>query len=123
MLTSLLRQKHFQCEVTSTSTEKLGSPCHNQWFNTVSINLGTSLRFDHDNEKMCVSPRLRAISLSLARLRSCRRKLPTMQRGEITQEFTLLEIFFSLSQQCNRHFLSYVGVRVSVVLRLRSDAV
>ena len=37
--------------VTSTSTEKLSSPCHNQWFDTVSTNLGTSLGFDHNNEK------------------------------------------------------------------------
>ena len=106
MLTSLLRQKHFQCEVTSTTTEKLGSPCHNQCFNTVSINLGTLWRFDHNSEKRCVCPHSRAISLRLARLDSRRRKLPTMRRDVITQEFTLLEIFFSLSQQRNRHFLS-----------------
>ena len=41
MLTNLFRQKRFLCEVTSTSTEKLSSPCQNQWFDTVSINLGT----------------------------------------------------------------------------------
>ena len=35
----------------STSTEKLSSPCHNQWFDTVSTNLGTSLGFDHNDEK------------------------------------------------------------------------
>ena len=35
----------------STSTEKLSSPCHNQWFDTVSTSLGTSLGFDHNNEK------------------------------------------------------------------------
>ena len=51
MLTSLFRQKRFSCEVTSTSTEKLSSPCHNRWFDTVSTNLGTSLGFDHNNEK------------------------------------------------------------------------
>ena len=27
------------------------SRCHNQWFDTVSSNLGTSLGFDHNNEK------------------------------------------------------------------------
>ena len=32
-------------------TEKLSSPCHNQWFDTVSTNLGTSLGFDHNDEK------------------------------------------------------------------------
>ena len=51
MLTSLFRQKRFSCEVTSTSTEKLSSPCHNRWFDTVSTNLGTSLGFDHNDEK------------------------------------------------------------------------
>ena len=51
ILTSLFRQKRFECEVTSTSTEKLNSPCHNQWFDTVSTNLGTSLGFGHYNEK------------------------------------------------------------------------
>ena len=51
MLTSLFRLKRFQCEVTSTSTEKLCSPCHNQWYDTVSTNLGTSLGFDYNNEK------------------------------------------------------------------------
>ena len=30
--------KTFSCEVMSTSTEKLSSPCHNQWFDTVSTN-------------------------------------------------------------------------------------
>ena len=35
----------------STSTEKLSSPCHNQWFDIVSTKLGTSLGFDHNNEK------------------------------------------------------------------------
>ena len=38
-------------EVTSTSEEKLSSPCHNQRFDTLSTNLGTSLGFDHNNEK------------------------------------------------------------------------
>ena len=51
MLTSLFRQKRFLCEVTSTSTEKSSSPCHNQWFDTVSTNLGTSLGFDHNDKK------------------------------------------------------------------------
>ena len=41
----------------STSTEKLSSPCHNQWFDTVSTNLGTSLGFDHNNEKNVRSSR------------------------------------------------------------------
>ena len=47
MLTSLFRQKRFYV----ASTEKLCSPCHNKWFDTVSTNLGTSLGFDHNNEK------------------------------------------------------------------------
>ena len=51
MLTSLFRQKRFLCEDTSTSTEKSSSPCHNQWFDTVSNNLVTSLGFDHNDEK------------------------------------------------------------------------
>ena len=38
-------------EVTSTSEEKLSSPCHNQRFDTLSTNLGKSLGFDHNNEK------------------------------------------------------------------------
>ena len=33
---------------------KLSSPCHK--FNTVSTNLGTSLRFYHNNEKKCALP-------------------------------------------------------------------
>ena len=90
MLTSLFRQKRFKCEVTSISTEKLSSPCHNQWFDTVSTNLGTSLGFDHNDKKMCVSSRLprlffgklfywRAMSLTLALLDSGRRNY----RGEL----------------------------------------
>ena len=51
MLTSLFRQKRFECEVTSTSTQKLSSPCYNQWFDAVSTNLGTPLGFDRSNEK------------------------------------------------------------------------
>ena len=35
----------------STSTEKLSSLCHNQQFDTLSTNLGESLRFDHNIEK------------------------------------------------------------------------
>ena len=58
MLTSLFRQKRFKCEVTSTSTEKLSSPCHDQWLDTVSTNLGTSLGFDHNNEKNVRFPTL-----------------------------------------------------------------
>ena len=44
-----------------SSTEKLSSPCHNQWFDTVSTNLGTSLGFDHNNEKKCAFPHARHI--------------------------------------------------------------
>ena len=49
---SMFRQKRFKCEVTSTSEKrkKLSSPCHNQWFDTVSTNLGTSLGSDHHDE-------------------------------------------------------------------------
>ena len=32
--------------------------CHNQWFDTVSTNLGTSLGFDHNNEKNVRFPTL-----------------------------------------------------------------
>ena len=103
MLTSLFRQKRFLCEVTSTSTEKLSSPCHNQWFNTVSTNLGTSLRFDHNNEKMCVFSRSPDLffgklfdwwAMSLWHLWNVSRTL---------KEFTLPVIFSSFSQQRNRH--------------------
>ena len=61
ILTSLFRQKHFWCEITSTSTEKLSSPCQNQWFDTVSTNLGTSLGSDHNNEKKPAFPHARHI--------------------------------------------------------------
>ena len=61
ILTSLFRQKRFLCEVTSTSTEKLSSPYHNQWFDTVSTNLGTSLGFDHNDKKKCAFPHARHV--------------------------------------------------------------
>ena len=90
-------------KVMSTSTEKLSSPCHNQWFNIVSTNLGTSLRFDHNNEKMCVFSRSPDLffgklfdwwAMSLWHLWNVSRTL---------KEFTLPVIFSSLSQQRNRH--------------------
>ena len=71
---------------------------YNQWFDTVSTNLGTSLGFDHNNEKMCVSslsPHLffrklfywKAMSLSLARLDSGRRKSSRWTPWNLCQMF------------------------------------
>ena len=51
MLTSLFRQNAFNVRSRRPRRKKLSSPCHNQWFDTVSTNLGTSLGFDHNDEK------------------------------------------------------------------------
>ena len=60
MLTSLF-QKRFQCEVTSTSTEKLSSPCHNEWFETVSTNFGHHWALITVMKKKCAFPHARHI--------------------------------------------------------------
>ena len=98
----------------STSTEKLSSPCHNRWFDTVSTNLGTSLGFDHNDEKNVRFLTLatfilwkiicwRAMSLSLARLDSGRRKLLRWTPWNSCQMFLKLCLPFICTQKKKRH--------------------
>ena len=93
-------------EVTSTSEEKLSSPCHNLRFDTLRTNLGTSLGFDHNNEKVSsFSP----VNLSGGQFSVTAEDRHLWNVSETLKEFTLT-------------LLILCSVGVSVVLRLHSDA-